>query len=285
MKSSLSLAAIAFGTALAAAPAFAADLPTIKGPPPVFVAPMSWTGFYTGLNVGYGFASDPGYTQSLRLPFDGTAFNPNAEVFRLQGARFDGILGGVQVGYNRQFSIFVLGLEADFQGAAMDGRSQGSGIWIPGNNGPLAAEARQGVDTFGTVRARIGTTYFDPSLLAYVTGGFAYGITRQGVSFYDSDGDLGVFDTRHSMAGFTVGAGAEWMFAPGWSAKVEYLYTDLGTPGQMNVMEVMPGVPLFQNAHVIKTFNAVADRFHTVRFGVNYHFNLFSDPVAVVAKY
>jgi outer membrane immunogenic protein len=32
-----------------------------------------------------------------------------------------------------------------------------------------------------------------------------------------------------NRSGWTVGGGLEWMFAPNWSLKVEYLYYDLGT--------------------------------------------------------
>ena len=52
--------ASAIGAALAfsAASAFAADLPSHKAPPPVYVPPPPmWTGFYVGLNAGYGWGA------------------------------------------------------------------------------------------------------------------------------------------------------------------------------------------------------------------------------------
>jgi outer membrane immunogenic protein len=35
--------------------------------------------------------------------------------------------------------------------------------------------------------------------------------------------------TTHDQAGWTAGAGIEWAFADNWTAKVEYLFVDLGS--------------------------------------------------------
>jgi outer membrane immunogenic protein len=139
-----------------------------------------------------------------------------------------GVIGGGQIGYNYQVSpLFVAGIETDFQGTTLGGG---------GGRGPRGG---RGVDWFGSVRGRFGVTAFSPALLLYGTGGFAYG------------------DVGNSVApGWTAGGGVEWAFSPAWSAKVEYLYTDLRSGGA-------PPAPFSGGA-----------RFHTVRAGVNYHFNL-----------
>jgi outer membrane immunogenic protein len=283
MSRNLCTPALALVAALVSSAACAADLPSTKAPPAFVASPISWTGFYAGVNIGYTFASDPGYSQSLRIE-DGR-ITPNSEVFRVQGPAFDGVSGGLQIGYNHQWDIWVLGLEADFHGADVNGQSQGSGIWIAGFNGPLAAQLRQSLDWYGSVRARVGATPFDKSLLLYVTGGFAYGLANHGVNFYDSDGDFGALNSASFQTGFTVGAGAEWQFMPGWSAKIEYLYTDLGAAPRLNLFELQQGVDQFTLPNQWKTFNTPADRFHTVRVGLNYHFNLFGGAGPVVAKY
>src|SRR3569833_1416916 len=70
--------------------AAAADLP-YKAPAPAYAPSyFSWTGFYAGINGGYGWSS---------------SFADNAK----------GAIYGGQVGYNMQFSSFVVGLEGDFQ--------------------------------------------------------------------------------------------------------------------------------------------------------------------------
>jgi len=282
MNRTLSASAIAIALALTTSAASAADL--IRKGPPVAIAPtFTWTGFYGGVNIGYGFGAESGVLQSVRI--DTGVVTPNSEVFRLNGPTPSGVVGGGQFGYNWQAGSFVFGLETDFQGSDMSATSTGSGVWVPGFNGPVAALSRQSVDWFGTLRARVGTTAFDPKLLLYVTGGFAYGRVSNGQDFYDSDGDFGRLDVSSVLTGWTAGAGAEWAFAPGWSAKFEYLYTDLGTAPRLSVPELTPGIPLNQQPPVIKTFNTNAARFHTVRVGVNYHFDLFGGPAPVVAKY
>ena len=96
------------------------------------------------------------------------------------------------------------------------------------------------LDYLGTVRARLGVVP-TPNLLLYSTGGLAYGGVRSSTQInfnntgtnFNTGGPVppgsssGSFsDTRF---GWTVGGGLEWMFSPNWTAKVEYLYYDLGS--------------------------------------------------------
>ena len=88
------------------------------------------------------------------------------------------------------------------------------------------------VDWLGTVRGRMGFLA-TPAMLIYGTGGLAYGsvssdfVMTQSHAVSNTFGSLAasLSDTR---AGWTVGAGFEWLFAPNWTARVEYLYYDLG---------------------------------------------------------
>ncbi|MBG0809676.1 porin family protein [Methylosinus sp. H3A] len=150
-----------------------------------------------------------------------------------------GVSGGGLLGYNHRIGpLFVVGLETDFQGTSLSGRGGGAD--------PLGLRPAEGPRTlpwFGTVRGRAGVTGFDSRVLFYGTGGFAYGETSGAV-----------------REGWTAGAGVEWAFAPHWSAKTEYLFTDLGKGGGD------PGA-----------LRGGAD-FHTVRVGVNYHFDLSKLP-------
>jgi outer membrane immunogenic protein len=83
--------------------ASAADLPrpVYKAPPYLSPAPtFSWTGFYVGLNGGYGWD---------RLSGTGT--------FGSDSITAKGWLGGGQIGYNYQIGQFVVGVEGDFDWA------------------------------------------------------------------------------------------------------------------------------------------------------------------------
>jgi outer membrane immunogenic protein len=149
-KIALSVAALA----LAAGGAFAADLPSRKGPPvlpPPPPPPPLWTGFYAGLNAGYGFGTSNN-NQSIgvaTLPFTGTTYDyyhsPHYTDFggvtslgaglALSGvgggnnANQNGFIGGGQIGYNYQWGqSFVIGLEADIQGTGIRGTSNTVGL-------------------------------------------------------------------------------------------------------------------------------------------------------------
>ncbi|BAT61025.1 OmpA-like transmembrane domain protein [Variibacter gotjawalensis] len=152
---------------------------------------------------------------------------------RVGGGRADtdGFSGGGQIGYNWQFSPnWVFGIEADLQGSNIE-----SDVALLNTN----------VHMWGTVRGRLG--YAWNNVLLYGTGGFAYGrneLTGFGVS------------QSKTHTGYTFGGGLEYAFAPQWSAKVEYLYVDLGRE--------------FYDAPAFQT-NVRSD-FHTVRLGINYRF-------------
>jgi outer membrane immunogenic protein len=130
-------------------------------------------------------------------------------------------------------------------------------------------------------------------LLAYATGGLAYGGVTSGVGLLATElqppaaGNLGpVFsngafsDTR---VGWTVGGGLEWLFWPHWSAKVEYLYYELGRVSY----PIAPTVGTIIGTGAIGFVNISQATTHfngnIVRAGVNYHFNWGAPPV--VAKY
>jgi outer membrane immunogenic protein len=245
----------ALAVALTAGSAMAADLPSYKAPPPYIPPPpvMTWTGFYAGLNLGGGFYASNSSNQG---------FGWNG------GSNSGGVVGGGQVGYNFQVTpMFVVGAETDFQGTSIGSGGGNNNVgWLfgfPGGGG----SAR--LNWFGTVRGRVGITLLSPQLLLYGTGGFAYGeVQRNG--WWNQNSAV--------QTGWTAGGGAEYMFFPNWSAKVEYLYTELSGTGNNNNWgwALNPGWGL----------NNVNNRtrFHTIRAGVNYHFN-FGAAAPVLAKY
>jgi outer membrane immunogenic protein len=172
LKKIISLCIVAAALAIAT-PANAADIP-MRGPQYKYEAPIApvfnWTGMYVGFHVGYGFADD-----------------------------LNGFLGGVQIGYNWQFSRnIVFGIEVDASGTDMNGT-------------PLGIPAH--IDYLATARARVGYTW--DRTMFYGTGGLAYARA----------GSLGFHDTD---TGWVIGAGLEWAYSNSWTLKAEYLYHDIG---------------------------------------------------------
>ena len=95
-------------TSLMTHPSWAADLPgpapapQIYAPAPVAAPPAyNWTGPYLGGNAGWGFA-----TASVTGTFGGLSETASEQL--------DGFVGGGQLGFNYQFGMAVVGIEADF---------------------------------------------------------------------------------------------------------------------------------------------------------------------------
>jgi outer membrane immunogenic protein len=119
----LQISIFALSAALCAS-AFAADLPVrtnAPAPMPVFVA-ANWTGFYLGANVGYAWAD-----ASLRNS------GPPGPPARTVGADSDGVIGGLQAGYDWQMGSLVLGFVADVHGGVAFAGVEGNWVGGPWN--------------------------------------------------------------------------------------------------------------------------------------------------------
>ena len=175
------------------ASAGAADLPRRYDPvpqqrAPAFMPVYNWTGLYIGINGGYGFG-DGRWDSTGRHDVSG------------------GLVGGT-IGYNWQSAQWVFGLEGDID-------------WtnIKGSTNAFCAPGCQTSNTWlATARARVGWSF--DRFLPYITGGVAFGDIRA-----RQPGFTGGSSTN---AGWTVGAGLEFVIAGNWTAKAEYLYVDLG---------------------------------------------------------
>jgi outer membrane immunogenic protein len=242
------LGALALLSVFAATPTIAADLPVKAAPMPA-VVPVTWSGFYIGLNGGYSWG---------RSSRDVNFFNPVTGVTFATasgaGRDIDGGLFGGQIGYNWQTSNWVFGIEADAQWTGQ----QGSTTAICGVVAacfPALTSVPAGIATratltdklewFGTIRGRVGVT-FTPTFLFYVTGGGAYGSVKSDLTLgtFLANGTPIAFGGSRSTDrfGWTVGGGLEWMFAGNWSGKIEYLYMDLGSISNSVVFPTAAGL-------------------------------------------
>ena len=269
----LSLAIVA--ALLGASPALAADLsPRVYTKAPAYVDPgYNWTGFYAGLNLGYswGTARD---TSTLSNGA-GTVLFTGAD-----RANLDGIVGGGQIGYNWQMQNWVWGLEADIQGTGEKGTHNylcptgvctpttfiiGALVFpIPGAAVPFTLS--QKIDWFGTVRGRVGILA-TPRVLFYATGGLAYGDVNSSETI---GAPGGLASNSSTKVGYTVGAGVEGVISGNWTAKLEYLYVDLGrVNGTFATTIAAFGGGTIASA----TSSRVTD--NVLRVGINYKFGAY----------
>jgi len=184
-----------------AAPAAAADLAArpYKAPPAPIAVAYDWSGFYIGVNGGWG---------SSQKCWDSVA--PFA--IAAEGCHdADGGTVGGQIGYRWQASSWVFGLEA--QGNWADFKGSNASLFFAG------FENESQINAFGLFTGQIG--YAANNVLFYIKGGAAV----TGDSFRIRTIPAGVVvgttgdDTRW---GASVGAGIEFGFAPNWTAGVEY---------------------------------------------------------------
>jgi outer membrane immunogenic protein len=161
---------------------------------PVYTAPYyNWTGGYIGINGGGGWGRS-----NFGSPFATGNYNLSGGVI------------GATLGYNFQAGALVWGVEGDLDWSNIRGSAP---------CGAFSCETRN--SWLGTVRGRIG--YAADRFMPYVTGGLAVGDIRTNIAGFNS--------ASSTKAGWTLGAGIEAALWQNWTAKLEYLYVDLGRGG------------------------------------------------------
>jgi outer membrane immunogenic protein len=183
-------------TAVIVPTAQAADLggrPTSYKDEPDYGPPRYlWTGLYTGLHAGYGWADS--------FQFDGIG------VFNSDQA--EGFLGGATLGYNIQRGQVVWGVETDFSFSDVSTGRQACG-------GVTACSAS--MDWLWTLRGRVGLDM--NGWMPYITAGYAMA---------DVSANNGISSGSDTVGGWTAGGGLEVKLDRNWSFKGEYLYVDVG---------------------------------------------------------
>jgi len=232
----------------------AADVPPYAPPPPVYAPPVYappplWTGFYLGGNIGGAWAN-----RDVTDTFLGVNFN--------NGNSNGVFIGGGQLGFNWQVSNFVLGFEADIDGAANNNKT--GTVFIP----TVATIQSSNNRWITTLAARFG-----------VTNGYWLFYGKAGGGWVGSDdftvtnlttGASITASNNNTNSGWLVGAGVEWAFAPNWSAKVEYNYLGLN--------DVTFTVPAGSSFLAGDTFTQSNRNIQMVKAGINYQFNRYCVP-------
>ncbi len=219
----------------------AAEMP-LKAPPPVRPAALSWSGSYVGGNIGYGWGQKT-FIDDFSSPPASTDATPS------------GVVGGLQAGYNFQINSHLIGIEGNFD---WSGAKSSFACFPSLAPQTCTADPRWVAATTGRLGEIFGPTLF------YVKGGAAW--------VHDSYSNVTVDDlfvAENTRAGWTAGAGVEYMFLPNWSARIEYDY--YGFPDK--------SVGFEDGSENVST-KIIKQNMQTVTVGINYHFGV---PAAAAA--
>ena len=236
------------------APAQAAE--AIAGGSPA----LAWNGFYFGGHIAAATGASRWRT------FDGAPPDAGASSVRARDGQFGPLVGGVQFGFNHIFADrFLVGVETD--ASFPDDMRSGQNVYSA-FAGIYRLEDK--VEAFGTARARVGVA--SDAWLLYATGGLAVSRERlqraqQVLTPFGGVAGPGDIDTFWQWRyGLAIGGGAEVRLSPDWSAKLEYLYVDLGDGNFRDNSDIV------DVAHDFNLKGSGDYAFSTVRATVKYRF-------------
>lgn len=258
------------------APAFAADIiynepMAPMAPAPIAIAPVEsgWTGFYLGVQGGGAFDPTSRDDISVNTSFGRPVVIGGVDQFdrNFFTSTSSGFVGGGHVGYDMQFDRFVLGGIVDITATDYSESSR-----VISRTADADYQLESDLDYFATARLRAGYL-ITPSVLAYATGGFAYGETDTTFNTTNTAqiSSLSV-NTNETDWGYSVGGGMELKVTDNLSFGTEYLYTNLGSTNTSATFTAAPfngGV-----AGGSTTFTNDDDfDFHTIQAKLSYRFN------------
>ncbi len=262
--------ALIAGSIVASSMARAADFPTYQKAPSAAEAVYNWSGFHIGGNVGYGFSEQSNAIAGANA-IGGMVVQSGAVPSSIK-TEPRGFVGGVQIGYDKQFASWVLGVEADFNGSNVNGRD-GRVVDLSqliGQPLSLTTNASSKLDWYGTVRGKVGFTPINRVLL-FATGGLAYGKITDNTSISlvgpGAPGGLNgstAGGISSNKLGYVVGGGVEYAAMQNMTFFTKYEYLNFGSHTEAMTATVMNTPVAFTSKHT--------DEFHTVKVGVNWKF-------------
>ena len=162
---------------------------------------MNWTGFYLGAQIGYGYGDNDGsITYATPGGLAGQSNLGSSAIIAGGGNNINGdaigVIGGVHLGYNKQFDKWVVGVEGAVDPTLM---SRNVSVNVPNSaadpTGALGIGATATGSIWstiqGSVRARAG--YAFDRMLFYGTGGVALGAFGSNFQIYGTDTTLAPF--------------------------------------------------------------------------------------------
>ncbi|MGA8169566.1 MAG: hypothetical protein WB816_01820 [Methylocystis sp.] len=268
---------IIFGALLALAPfgARAADLPSANvAPAPLLIPPSSWTGLYFGASAGYAFDSAPTMNLEAYNSGIGTGFQPYAyasgATATLNNRAF---VVSPNIGANYQAGNWVLGAEASAD-LPVGGDTRSVTFAAPGlGTVPSVAQLGAGWTARFDATAKVGWL-LTPQFLAYVGAGPSLLKTDNSVFAGSPQSVASGYGTQGpSFGGWHAKGGVEWMFIPGWSAKLEYDHADWGSHTVAGAGLLYGATPAAISAQQSQFLGTKRFTEESVRVGLAYHTN------------
>jgi outer membrane immunogenic protein len=213
------------------------------------------SGFYAGLNTGYTLDASPRVSSTGRVvssAADARFFSNGAPVSaaNITGsvpALGNSVIGGGQVGYNLTNDVWLLGTEADIQGAGQSAFSSSS---------RMANATVAGVTETATYGETSSSTFVDQQWAGAM------------LVAPKTSGSVGIINKL--MIGWSGGGGIEWMFAPNLTAKAEYLLYDLGSVAYASSAST---TSIFGKSNSATPMTSARYTGGLARLGLNYYFN------------
>lgn len=252
--------------------------------------PAGWSGFYAGVNVGARWDDAHSNVTTTTTFVNTAALSPLGQTYGPAAATSangslsssESFIGGGEIGYNLPLSAgWMAGVVADLGTTSTATASMTDTVaraGFPNDTVQTTVRINSRLAYFSTLRGRLGYLV-DPSLWIYATGGLAIGDATSSTQLtaieIPNTGSTNINASGHAsqtLAGYTVGGGAEWLLDQTWSLKLEYLYYDLGSVSYSNSPF---SAFLLSNGAIDNTANSVTKtRFagSTIRLGVDYHF-------------
>jgi outer membrane immunogenic protein len=209
--------------------------------------PQGWTGFYLGAHLGGTWGSSTANGETGVTLDDSWSYSPS------------GLVIGGTLGYNWQLGPMVYGIEGDLGNLGLGGSG---GYYVPlGYDASTSTDA----DFYMTLRGRLG--FLMNGWMLYFTGGYLGADTSVSVlaecdTLFCSEPTVSASSSSFRN-GWTLGGGFEAALEGAWTAKLEYLYYDLGAV----TLTTPAGAGLGANTWNVETDGSL------IRAGVNYRFN------------
>jgi outer membrane immunogenic protein len=201
----------------------------------------TWSGVYGGLHLGYGAGRD-----------DVTEVNGPRAYFR----DTRGVLGGAQLGWQKQIDRLVAGIELELGHLGQSGDESRADA-----GGTVTTSIDLGA--YATLAGRVGYVPA-PEWLVFARAGLAIAALDATITQTCPAGGCGLTPSRASTRDYTwggvFGGGIERAFATRWSARVEYQY-----------MLFVRELALPDNADPGPGWNHDID-LHVLKLGLNYRF-------------